>query len=159
MTSEDVYWMQQALLLANKAKTLDEVPVGAIITLNNESIGQGFNQPIGQCDPTHHAEMQAIREAAKAIDNYRLLDTTLYVTLEPCAMCAGAMIHARVKRVVFGTLDPKAGACGSVINLFNQSEFNHKPSLSGPLLEEPCGELLRAFFKEKRLRGRQPCTE
>ena len=146
----DVYWMSQALSLAEKAAALGEVPVGAILVLDNEIIGEGWNQPIGASDPTAHAEILALRQGAARINNYRLLNTTLYATLEPCAMCAGAMIHARIKRLVFGAPDPKTGAAGSVLNLLQDERLNHRVICEGNVLGEACGELLRRFFKERR---------
>ena len=115
----DQYWMQYALNLAKQAKAQDEVPVGAVLVKEGEVVGVGYNCPIATNDPTSHAEIQAIRSAAKTLNNYRLNDTTLYVTLEPCAMCAGAIVHARIARVVFGATDPKAGACGSLLNILH----------------------------------------
>ena len=150
MNNTDEHWMAHALSLAEKADAVGEVPVGAILVLDNEIIGQGWNQPIGASDPTAHAEILALRQGAARINNYRLLNTTLYVTLEPCAMCAGAMIHARIKRLVFGTPDPKTGAAGSVLNLLQEGRLNHRVISEGNVLGEACGELLRRFFKERR---------
>ena len=148
--SSDEYWMRQAILLANKAESLDEVPVGAVLVYDNAVIGEGWNQPIGLHDPTAHAEMMALRAGALAVKNYRLVDTTLFVTLEPCAMCVGAIIHARVKRVVFGASDPKTGAAGSVFALLNDDQFNHKVEVTGGVLADECGSLLKSFFGKKR---------
>lgn len=146
----DPNWMAHALSLAAKAEAHGEVPIGAILVLDNEIIGEGWNQPIRASDPTAHAEILALRQGATHINNYRLLNTTLYVTLEPCAMCAGAMIHARIQRLVFGAADPKAGAAGSVLNLLQNERLNHRVMCEGGVLAEPCGELLRRFFKERR---------
>lgn len=142
--------MQQALLLAEKAEQQDEVPVGAIIVKDNQLIAEGWNQPIQSHDPSAHAEMQAIRAAGEALKNYRLVDTTLYVTLEPCSMCVGAMVHARIKRVVFGAYDAKTGACGSAINLAADGVHNHKLEVSGGVMKTECRELLQRFFSRKR---------
>ncbi len=142
--------MQKALALADRARQSDEVPVGAILVKDETIIGQGWNQPIGQHDPTCHAEIVALREAGRNLLNYRLPDTTLYVTLEPCAMCAGALIHARVKRVVFGAYDPRTGAAGSVFPLLGTDRLNHRVEIYGGVLEAECGTLLTDFFKNKR---------
>ena len=143
-------FMQQAYLLAEHAEKAGEVPVGAILVYQNEIIGRGWNQPIGEADPTAHAEIQAIRQGAEALNNYRLPETTLYVTLEPCPMCAGAMIHARIKHVVFGAYDPKTGAAGSVLNLLNNNTLNHQVTYEGGILETRCSKLLKNFFKKRR---------
>ena len=151
-TTKDVdqNWLLMALKLAQKAEELGEVPVGALITKDNQLISEGFNQPIGQHDPTSHAEIIALRNAAHTLQNYRLSDTTLYVTLEPCAMCAGAIIHARVERVVFGAFDPKGGAAGSVFDILGTGKLNHKVEVVGGVLETECADLLKAFFKSRR---------
>ena len=141
--------MQQALDLANQARSQNEIPVGAIIVHQDQVIGRGFNQTIKFNDPTAHAEILALREAGKAISNYRLLDSIMYVTLEPCAMCAYAMVHARIKRVVFGAYDLKTGAAGSVINIFSYP-WNHNVDHLGGVLSDKCGELLQQFFCTKR---------
>ncbi len=148
----DLYCMTRALELANNAAKLNEVPVGAILVTNHDSqiIGQGFNKPISTNDPTAHAEIIAIRQAAQALNNYRLVNTTLYVTLEPCAMCAGALLHARINRLVFATPDPKAGAIGGAMNLYSAAMWNHSISCAHGLLSEPCGNILREFFKARR---------
>ena len=143
--------MHEALLLARKAAAQDEVPVGAILIQDNAIIGQGWNRPIHGHDPTAHAEIQAIRNAGQNINNYRLPDTTLYVTLEPCTMCAGAIIHARIARVVFGAFDPRTGAIESVINTFDQPHHNHRPDYLGGVREAECSDLLKSFFEKKRL--------
>lgn len=150
MSENDLYWMRHAIELARQGQASGEVPVGAVIVKNNQNVGEGWNQPIGLHDPSAHAEMVALREAGKNLVNYRLLDTTLYVTLEPCVMCAGAIIHARVGRVVYGASDPKAGAAGSVVNIFANPKINHHVTVEGGLLAEQCGDLLTQFFKAKR---------
>jgi len=147
----DEYWMQHALVLAQAAHQAGEVPIGAVLVREEKIIGEGGNAPISHADPTAHAEMIALRQAAKQIENYRLLDTTLYVTLEPCLMCVGAMVHARIKRVVFGALDPKAGAVVSKIGALDYSFLNHRVKYEGGVLALPCAEILKQFFKEKRL--------
>ena len=143
-------FMTEALALAANARRAGEVPVGAVVVREGQIIGRGFNAPISLHDPSAHAEIQALRAAAKALGNYRLAGCTLYVTLEPCAMCAGAIQHARIARVVFGAADPKTGACGSVINLFAESLLNHHTEVEGGMLAQQCGELLTAFFRERR---------
>lgn len=145
----DEHWMQQALQLARQAGEAGEVPVGAVIVKDDSLIAQGMNRCIRDSDPTAHAEMVALRAAGRALANYRIPDTTLYVTLEPCAMCFGALVHARVARVVFGAADPKAGAL-SVLALEQTNGFNHRFVVSGGVLAEDCGELLRTFFKARR---------
>ncbi len=152
MTSDeqDVYWMHRAIEMAKIGQSKGEVPVGAVLVKDQEALALGFNQPIQNQDPTHHAEMQVIRQAAQKIDNYRILDSTLYVTLEPCSMCAGAIIQARIARVVFGAFEPKAGACGSVMNILAHPKLNHHPIVQGGMLEQPCANLLKEFFKLKR---------
>ena len=142
----DTDFMQQALELARHAWTLGEVPVGAVVVCEGVVIARGFNQPIGRHDPTAHAEIMALRAAAEVVGHYRLPGCQLYVTLEPCAMCAGAMLHARLARVVFGASDPKTGVCGSLLNLFEQTQLNHQTSLHGGVLAEECGQLLKDFF-------------
>ena len=142
--------MRQALHRAAWARQLGEVPVGAVICHQGMIIAEGWNCPIQKNDPTAHAEIQVIRQAAKQMANYRLDDCTLYVTLEPCAMCVGAMVHARIKRVVFGALDPKAGAVCSQINLLNADFFNKKIEWQSEILADECGTLLRQFFQERR---------
>jgi len=145
--------MHEALALAREAATCDEIPVGAVIVAPNGVIlARGFNQPIRRCDPTAHAEIIALRNAAVEMGNYRLPGCTLYVTLEPCVMCAGAMLHARVTRVVFGSADPKTGAAGSVINVFSEPRLNHHAEITGGVLAEECGALLSDFFAARRSR-------
>ena len=142
--------MRRALDLARHAEQAGEVPVGALVVLNDEVIGEGWNQPIVSHDPTAHAEIVALRAAAAHIKNYRLADTTLYVTLEPCAMCAGAIVQARVARVVYGAADPKAGAAGSVFNLLESASLNHRAQVTGGVLAEDCRQSLKAFFQARR---------
>jgi tRNA(adenine34) deaminase len=147
----DEHWMQLALNLADRAAAEGEVPVGAVLVLNDAVIGEGWNRPIGTHDATAHAEIQALRDAGQRLGNYRLPGTTLYVTLEPCVMCAGAIIHARVDRVIYGAPDPKAGACGSLFELLpSNSRFNHRTDCRGGILTEDCAETLRAFFRARR---------
>lgn len=147
---DDEHFMGLALDLAREAGALGEVPVGALIVSDGEVLGRGFNQPIGRHDPTAHAEIMALRAAATQRGNYRLPGCTLYVTLEPCAMCAGAIMHARISRVVFGAHDPKTGAAGSVVDLFAESRLNHHTSIVGGVLGEKCGSLLSGFFAARR---------
>ena len=146
----DTRFMKAALAEAKVAATAGEVPVGAVLVRNDEVIARGLNRPVQDSDPTAHAEVMAIRAAASAERNYRLADTTLYVTLEPCPMCVGAMLHARIGRLVFGAYDPKAGAAGSVIDLCDDRRFNHRIEVNGGLLEEQCGGLLQDFFAKRR---------
>lgn len=146
----DLRWMQYALTLAQRAEAAGEVPVGAVLLKDGVVIGEGWNQPIGLHDPSAHAEMLALRAAGQALGNYRLNDSTLYVTLEPCIMCAGAIIHARVARVVFGAWDPKAGAVSSVYDVLSVPRLNHTLICEGGVLEQECGGLLRAFFQARR---------
>ncbi len=147
---QDAVWMLQALDQAHNAWALGEVPVGAVVVKDGQVIATGFNQPIGTHDPTAHAEIMALRAAASILGNYRLPGCELYVTLEPCAMCSGAMIHARLSRVVFGASDPKTGACGSIVNLFEQNQLNHHTQLTGGVMAQECGALLKDFFAERR---------
>ena len=146
----DENFMRFALTEAQKSKLIDEVPVGAIIVINDRVISRAHNLSISQNDPTSHAEINALRNAGKKIDNYRLTGATLYVTLEPCAMCYGAIVHARISRLVFGAYDPKTGVCGSSSNLYEQACFNHSPQITGGVLEEECSLILKDFFKERR---------
>ncbi|HKQ27178.1 MAG TPA: tRNA adenosine(34) deaminase TadA [Burkholderiales bacterium] len=148
MSDED--FMRKALGLARRAQEEGEVPVGALVVLEERVIGEGWNRPISASDPSAHAEIQAMRAAASARKNYRLVGTTLYVTLEPCAMCVGAMFHARIRRVVFGAADPKTGAAGSVIDLFAQNRINHHALVQGGVLAAECGSLLSEFFASRR---------
>lgn len=147
---DDEQWMRHALELASRAEADGEVPVGAVLVRDGEVLGEGWNRPIGDHDPSAHAEIITLRAAAKAIGNYRLLNTTLYVTLEPCVMCAGAIMHARVARVVYAATDPKAGAAGSVFDVLGSECFNHRLQCQGGLLATEAGAQLRAFFRARR---------
>ena len=149
-TKEDIMWMRHALTLADKAESIGEVPVGACVVLNGELIGEGFNTPITDNDPSAHAELRAVKEAASAVQNYRLIDATLYVTLEPCSMCAGMLVHARVKRVVFGAKDAKTGAAGSVMNLLQHPALNHQLEVVSGVLADECANKLSDFFRKRR---------
>ena len=155
MEVNDERWMQHALNLARQAAAADEVPVGAVIVKDDQLIAEGWNHPIQLHDPSAHAEMIALRHAGIKLNNYRLLDTTLYVTLEPCVMCVGAMIHARVGRVVFGAYDAKTGAAGSMFDLLQSEKHNHKIEVTGGVLEIQCREVLQDFFKRKRQQSDQ----
>jgi tRNA(adenine34) deaminase len=148
MSDED--FMRRALELARQGRAEGEVPVGAVVVLDGNVIGEGWNRPIAAADPTAHAEIQALRAAALAVGNYRLAGASLYVTLEPCAMCVGAMFHARIARVVFGASDPKTGSAGSVIDLFGEKRLNHHATVLGGVLAEESGALLSAFFAARR---------
>jgi tRNA(adenine34) deaminase len=150
MIPQDLDFMARAFELAREAASAGEVPVGAVVVKDGEIVAEGWNRPIGTCDPTAHAEIIALRAAGTALGTYRLTDTTLYVTLEPCAMCAGAMVHARVRRLVFGATDPRAGAAGSVFNVAQNPALNHRMEVSGGLLADECGALLRDFFAARR---------
>lgn len=147
---QDAIWMRLALDQARNAWALGEVPVGAVVVKDGEVIATGFNQPIGTHDPTAHAEIMALRAASTILGNYRLPGCELFVTLEPCAMCSGAMMHARLARVVYGATDPKTGACGSIVNLFEQNQLNHHTQLTGGVLADECGALLKEFFAARR---------
>jgi tRNA(adenine34) deaminase len=142
--------MRQAFAEAEVAASVGEVPVGAVVVSNGEILGRGLNRPIQDSDPTAHAEIMALRAAATAVNNYRLPGTTVYVTLEPCTMCMGAMLHARVARVVFGAYDEKSGAAGSVLDLSNNRKLNHQLEVNGGILADQCGALLQNFFKSRR---------
>lgn len=146
----DVFWMQHALTLADKAEALGEVPVGACVVVDDKVIGEGWNTPILDHDPSAHAELRAVREAANFVKNYRVIDATLYVTLEPCSMCAGMLVHARVKRVVFGAWDAKTGAAGSVMNLLQHPALNHQTEIVSGVLADECADKLSNFFKKRR---------
>lgn len=146
----DLRWMKHALELARNAEAAGEVPVGAVLVRGDEVVGEGWNRPVSSNDPTAHAEMVALREAGRRLGNYRLVGTTLYVTLEPCVMCAGALVHARVSRVVFGAADPKTGAAGSVFDTLVSERHNHRVAVEGGLLAEASGALLRDFFRARR---------
>ncbi|WP_338110718.1 tRNA adenosine(34) deaminase TadA [Rosenbergiella nectarea] len=148
--NDDEKWMRHAIQLAQRAYTLGEVPVGAVLVHHDQVIGEGWNLPINDHDPTAHAEIMAIRQGGQTLENYRLLETTLYVTLEPCVMCAGAMIHGRIGRIVYGASDAKTGAAGSLIDILRHPGMNHQPIISGGVLAEECGTLLSDFFRQRR---------
>lgn len=150
MSERDEYWMARALSLAQHARAAGEVPVGAVLLLNEEVIGEGWNQPISSNDPTAHAEIVALRAAAKMASNYRLPETTLYVTLEPCTMCVGALIHARIKRLVFGAPEPKAGAVCSRFHLLDETHFNHVINYQHGVLAAECAQMISDFFQYRR---------
>ncbi len=142
--------MRSAIDLANSAYRMDEVPIGAVVVLDNQIIGQGYNRTIIDCDPTAHAEIIALRSAATSQENHRLPSSSLYVTIEPCAMCAGAIIQARIETVVFGAFDPKSGAAGSVFNILNEPALNHQSAVISGILEQECAEILKDYFRAKR---------
>ena len=146
----DQHWMQQALMLAERAAAAGEVPVGAVLVDGEDCIAEGWNQPIGRHDPTAHAEVVALRAAGVSQANYRLTGTTLYVTLEPCLMCVGAIVHARVQRLVFGACDPKSGAVTTCVHGFDLPGLNHRVESTGGVMAEECGDLLKAFFRNRR---------
>jgi len=146
----DEYWMRHALQLAQRAREQGEVPVGAVLVQGERIIGEGWNRPIGQCDPTAHAEIMALRQGGKVLDNYRLLDTTLYVTLEPCVMCAGAMVHSRITRLVYGAKDVKTGAAGSLLDVLGHPGMNHQIEIACGVLAEECAGMLSDFFRMRR---------
>ncbi|MFT2093021.1 tRNA adenosine(34) deaminase TadA [Paraglaciecola sp. 2405UD69-4] len=148
--AEDIKWMRHALMLADNAQAQGEVPVGAVLIQNGKIVGEGWNQSITLHDPSAHAEMMAIRNAGKTIKNYRLINTTLYVTLEPCSMCAGLLVHSRVERVVFGASDLKTGAGGSIMNLLDDERLNHQIEVTSGVLAEECGAVLSDFFRMRR---------
>lgn len=150
MSTSDLIWMEKALELAHHAAAHNEVPIGAVLVHGDKIIGEGWNQPISSHDPTHHAEIVALRAAAQWSQNYRLPETTLYVTVEPCAMCAGAIIQARIKRVVFGCHDPRAGAVESVFQILNNPILNHRATWASGILAPASRALLKKFFKERR---------
>lgn len=150
MASADETFMQRALELADAAAIMGEVPVGAVLVHEEQVIAMGYNQPIASKDPTAHAEIVTLREGARLLDNYRLDDTTLYVTLEPCPMCAAALVHARVRRVVFGAWDPKAGGAGSIVDIFSLPQLNHRVDVFGGVLMDECAARLTRFFKARR---------
>ena len=149
---DDIKFMRHALALAYRAECEGEVPVGAVVIVEGEIVGEGWNRPIGSNDPTAHAEILALRAASERLGNYRLASATLYVTLEPCPMCAGAMIPARVERLVYGATDPRAGAAGSVFNLLNTATLNHKVRVTAGILGQECSDMLKAFFRQQRQR-------
>lgn len=144
------YWMRQALKAAQKAEAIDEVPVGAVIVKNNKIISIGYNKRESLKSPLAHAEMIAIHKASRKLNSWRLLGCTLYVTLEPCAMCTGTLVQSRIDQVVFGALDPKGGACGSVMSIHNVEKFNHRFMVAGGVLEAECSQILKDFFKRRR---------
>ncbi|CAH0207091.1 hypothetical protein WB66_05480 [bacteria symbiont BFo1 of Frankliniella occidentalis] len=148
--NNDEFWMRHALTLAQRAWDEGEVPVGAVLVHHGQVIGEGWNRPIGHHDPTAHAEIMAIRQGGKVIENYRLIDTTLYVTLEPCVMCAGAMVHGRVGRLVFGARDAKTGAAGSLMDVLGHPGMNHQVKIEQGILAEECAALLSDFFRQRR---------
>lgn len=152
--ADDIRFMREALILAQEAWRVGEVPVGAVVVKDGEIVGRGYNCPIASADPTAHAEVRALRDAATRLGNYRLLDCTLYVTLEPCMMCTGAMFHARVGRIVYGAKDPKTGVAGSVLNLYDEPRLNHHAEVIGGVLAEECGAMLSAFFAERRAQAK-----
>ena len=147
---QDEFWMRHALTLAEKAEQQNEIPVGAVLVKDQQIIGEGWNQSISLHDPSAHAEMMAIRAAGQAIENYRLINSSLYVTLEPCAMCAGLLIHSRIQRLIFGAADLKTGAVGSVYDLLSDKRVNHQIEVSGGVLADECGQKLSRFFKRRR---------
>jgi tRNA(adenine34) deaminase len=149
--TRDIDFMRSALELAELGQESGEVPVGAVVVKNDLIVGRGYNRPISALDPTAHAEVMALRDAARRLGNYRLVDCTLYVTLEPCAMCVGAIFHARIVRLVYGAADPKTGACGSVINLPAEERLNHHMQVAGEVLAEECAGMLRKFFAGRRM--------
>ena len=151
----DEFFMREALSLARSAECLGEVPVGAVVVRDGVILGRGFNSPIGESDPTAHAEISALRDAARALGNYRLPGCELFVTLEPCAMCAGAILHARIARVVYGARDPKTGVHGSVVDLFAVERLNHHTEVVGGVLADECSQLLSSFFAQRRLARNQ----
>ena len=150
MNGLDLFFMQHALQRAEKAYQKGEVPVGCVLVKAGKIIAEGWNQPITQHDPSAHAEVITIRAAGQQLENYRLPDTTLYVTLEPCTMCAGLMIHARIKRLVFGASEPKTGACGSVFNVLADERYNHQLEVEGGIMQEECVAIIKRFFAERR---------
>ncbi len=152
---DDDYFMREALSLARSAECLGEVPVGAVVVQDGVIVGRGFNSPIGESDPTAHAEIAALRDAARRLDNYRLPGCELFVTLEPCAMCAGAIMHSRIARVVYGARDFKTGVHGSVVDLFAVDQLNHHAAVVGGVLADECSQLLSAFFAARRAKRGQ----
>ncbi|MCL6269597.1 tRNA adenosine(34) deaminase TadA [Sansalvadorimonas sp. 2012CJ34-2] len=148
--NQDEYWIREALALAELGAAVGEVPVGALVVYNNQIVGRGYNSPIGRNNPVAHAEILAIQDAAKTLGNYRLLDCDLYVTLEPCGMCAGAMVHSRIRRLIYGATEPKAGAVISQDRALERSSLNHFVEITGGVLTEECSTMLSAFFKKRR---------
>jgi len=154
-TNTDQYFMQRAFELAQQAEQLNEIPVGAVVVHQGKIIGEGFNQSIILNDPSAHAEMLAIRQAGKYLNNYRLLDCTLYVTLEPCPMCAGLLVHSRIKRLVYASTDLKTGSAGSAFNLVSNEQLNHQVIVTNGVMQAQCSQLLSAFFKRRRREKKQ----
>jgi tRNA(adenine34) deaminase len=154
-TEQDRFWMQHAITLAEKAESQGEVPVGAVLVHQNELVAEGWNQTIQSHDPTAHAEVVALRAAGQAWQNYRLVDLTLYVTLEPCPMCASALVHARIKRLVFGAADPRTGSAGSLMNLVQHEHLNHQIAVTSGVMADQTGEMLSRFFKKRRQAQKQ----
>ena len=150
MSHSDEYWMQQALVLAEQAERQGEVPVGAVVVMENNVVGSGFNQPISSCDPSAHAEVVALRNAAETLNNYRLVGATLYVTLEPCTMCVGAMVHSRIQRLVYGAKEPKAGAVESAARILDAPFMNHRVDYVGGVCEVECSQKISQFFARRR---------
>lgn len=157
--NNDMDFMHAALALAREAWAAGEVPVGAVVVKDGEIAGRGFNAPISGHDPSAHAEIRAMRDAARRLDNYRLTGCTLYVTIEPCVMCAGAIMHARIARLVYGAPDAKTGACGSVVDLFAEAKLNHHATVKSGVLADECGKLLSEFFAERRLQQKERRSE
>ena len=155
-SASDRQWMRYALKLAERAQSDGEIPVGAVLVAGDETIGEGWNTCVGTHDPTAHAEIVAIRRAGLTVQNYRMLAATMYVTLEPCAMCAGAIVQARIERVVFGAHDPKAGAGGTVLNVLDNPSLNHRARVLGGVEADACGRLMTEFFKVRRAAARNP---
>lgn len=155
LNHNDEYFMRQAMLLAHEAQQAGEVPVGAVLVKNGKIIGRGANAPITRTDPSAHAEMLAIRDAAQKLGNYRLIDCALFVTLEPCLMCAGTIMHARLSRIVYGASDYKTGVCGSVMDVFSEPRLNHHTQITGGILADECGQMLSQFFAQRRLEKKQ----
>ena len=151
--SSDIAFMRRAIALAEQAAAAAEVPVGALVVKDGQVIGEGFNQPISSCDPTGHAEIVAMRNACAAVQNYRLSGCDLYVTIEPCTMCVGAMIHARIGKIIFGAAEPRAGALESQLRLMDMSHFNHSIAWQGGVLAEECGAIMSDFFRQKRAKS------
>ncbi len=147
---DDEHWMNEAITEARKAAVADEVPVGAIVVLDNTIIGRGFNRPISSCDPTAHAEIIALRDAAKTINNYRLIKASLYVTLEPCTMCAGAIVHSRIERLIYGASEPKAGVVHSQRRLLEEPYFNHNIEVCSGICKDECSTIISSFFAKRR---------
>ena len=152
---QDAFWMAYALELADKAEQLGEVPVGAVMVVDGQLIAEGYNRVISDNDPTAHAEVMALRNAGQFLQNYRLIDTSLYVTLEPCPMCAGALVHARVGRVVYAAPDPRTGAAGSVFQLLQAPQLNHQCEITADVLQDACANKIRNFFRRRRLEHKQ----